>query len=75
MEKEDIEALSGMYEDYLDDVENHIWTDKAGNRHKIEEMKTQHLINCLNKINREEDFRQEFKKLIADELKDRGIEK
>ena len=65
---DNIEQYVGLYEDYLDKVENHIWIDKNGNEHKIEEMETSYLINCLNKINNDEDFRPEFKEIIIEEL-------
>lgn len=69
---DNIERYVGLYEDYLDKVENHIWIDKQGNEHKIEEMETSYLINCLNKINRDEDFRPEFKEIIIEELAKRN---
>lgn len=56
---DNIEQYVGLYEDYLDKVENHIWIDKNGNEHKIEEMETSYLIHCLNKINKDKDFRPE----------------
>ena len=65
---DNIEQYVGLYEDYLDKVENHIWIDKNGNEHKIEEMETSYLINCLNKINKDEDFRPEYKEIIIEEL-------
>lgn len=70
-ESDYIQQYVGLYEDYLEKVENHAWEDKYGNEHKIEEMETPYLINCLNKINREEDFRQEYKEIIEDELERR----
>ena len=68
-----IEKDVSLYENYLDKVENHIWEDKNGNEYKIEEMETSYLINCLNKINRDEDFRPEYKEIIENELEKRGI--
>lgn len=65
---DNIEQYVGLYEDYLDKVENHIWIDKNGNEHKIEEMETSYLLNCLNKINKDEDFRPEYKEIIIEEL-------
>ncbi len=74
---DDMEALSGLYELYLEReaeiIENKIWIMRSGKKIRVSDMETSHIENSLNMIKRKKATSTSliFVKIFEDELKSR----
>ena len=70
----DVTPLEELMFDYYAD--KGVWVDVNGNEHKINEMSTEYIINCLKLINRKKlnDIYMSHIVAFTEELKERGVD-